>query len=206
MKKRARKRGRPAADFSARGQILMGAGAAFGKKGFDAASVEDICREANVVRSTFYRFYRSKEDVFAALLDTATTALVQSVRVAIASATTTEARMDAALDAYLRAQAFAGPLARVLVHAATTPNPIGMARRERSVRELASLFRDGLGDDAPDDLLVYKALLSALEAISLDLMAEGGIDEEKIARGKRLMKMLLAGLVPSSVTPRTRRR
>lgn len=195
MKKRVRKRGRPAADFSARGQIVSGAAAAFGAKGFDATSVEDICREANVVRSTFYRFYRSKEDVFAALLDTATTALVQSVRVAIASASTIEARMDAALDAYLRAQAFAGPLARVLVHAATTPNPIGAARRERSVRELATLFRDGLGDDAPDDLLVYKALLSALEAISLDLMRDGGIDEAKIARGKRLMKMLLAGVI-----------
>lgn len=184
---------------------MLGAGEAFGAKGFDAASVEDICRAANIVRSTFYRCYRSKEDVFAALLDAATTALVDSVRVAIASAHTTEERLDAALEAYLRAQAFAGPLARVLVHAATTPNAIGAARREKSVLELASLFRDGLGADAPEDLLIYKALLSALEAISLDLMAEG-MDEEKIAHGKRLMKLLMAGLLPPSRVERRERR
>jgi hypothetical protein len=123
----------------------------------------------------------------------ATTALVQAVRMAILSADTTAEKLDAALEAYLRAQAFAGPLASVLVHAATGPNPVGVARRKKSVNEFIELFRDGIGSKANQDELVYKGLLAALETVSLDLMAQGPMTEEKIQHGKAVLKTIVLG-------------
>ena len=51
-----------------RGQILEGARRIFVAVGFDAASMNDITREAGVSKSTLYVYFRSKEELFTALI------------------------------------------------------------------------------------------------------------------------------------------
>lgn len=65
-----RKRGgRPAAgtDPHKREQILEGARRVFTSVGFDAASMSDIAREADVSKATLYVYFTSKEQLFAAI-------------------------------------------------------------------------------------------------------------------------------------------
>lgn len=52
-----------------RGQILDGAKTVFMKMGFDAASMNDVTREAGVSKGTIYVYFDSKEDLFAALIE-----------------------------------------------------------------------------------------------------------------------------------------
>ncbi|WP_154719673.1 TetR/AcrR family transcriptional regulator [Ciceribacter naphthalenivorans] len=52
-----------------RGQILDGAKQVFMKMGFDAASMNDVTREAGVSKGTIYVYFQSKEDLFAALIE-----------------------------------------------------------------------------------------------------------------------------------------
>lgn len=52
-----------------RRQILDGARRAFVGLGFDAASMNDVVREAGVSKSTLYVYFRSKEDLFRALIE-----------------------------------------------------------------------------------------------------------------------------------------
>ncbi|PZU89195.1 MAG: TetR family transcriptional regulator [Shinella sp.] len=52
-----------------RGQILDGAKRVFMKMGFDAASMNDVTREAGVSKGTIYVYFESKEDLFAALIE-----------------------------------------------------------------------------------------------------------------------------------------
>ncbi len=52
-----------------RGQILDGAKRVFMKMGFDAASMNDVTREAGVSKGTIYVYFDSKEDLFAALIE-----------------------------------------------------------------------------------------------------------------------------------------
>src|ERR1700704_3169268 len=47
--------------------ILNAAREVFGALGYDAATVRDIIRRAGLAAGTFYNYYRSKEEVFAAL-------------------------------------------------------------------------------------------------------------------------------------------
>lgn len=63
--------GRSAAgeDPAKRRQILEGARQIFVSVGFDAASMNDIVRESGVSKSTLYVYFRSKEDLFHALIE-----------------------------------------------------------------------------------------------------------------------------------------
>ncbi|MCO4315706.1 TetR/AcrR family transcriptional regulator [Phyllobacterium sp. 21LDTY02-6] len=60
------KQGRPGAgqDPAKRQQILEGADRVFSQMGFDAASMNDITREAGVSKGTIYVYFDSKEELF----------------------------------------------------------------------------------------------------------------------------------------------
>jgi len=56
-------------DPAKRQQILEGAQNVFLRMGFDAASMNDITREAGVSKGTIYVYFNSKEDLFVALCE-----------------------------------------------------------------------------------------------------------------------------------------
>jgi AcrR family transcriptional regulator len=56
-------------DPAKRAQILEGAGRVIGRMGYDAASVNDIAREAGVSKGTIYVYFSSKEDLFEELME-----------------------------------------------------------------------------------------------------------------------------------------
>lgn len=64
-------RGRPAAgqDPVKRDQIMEGARRVFMDKGFDAASMNDVTREAGVSKGTIYVYFDNKEELFEALVE-----------------------------------------------------------------------------------------------------------------------------------------
>ncbi|HEY8128213.1 MAG TPA: TetR/AcrR family transcriptional regulator, partial [Hyphomicrobium sp.] len=64
-----RRGGRPAAgtDPQKRRQILDGAGRIFSTLGFDAASMSDVAREAQVSKATLYVYFQDKEHLFTAI-------------------------------------------------------------------------------------------------------------------------------------------
>ncbi|MBE3640357.1 TetR/AcrR family transcriptional regulator [Mangrovicoccus algicola] len=78
----ARRRGKAAAgtDPAKRAQILDGARSVFARLGFDAASMNDITREASVSKSTIYVYFASKEDLFEALISETRERLFAEVR------------------------------------------------------------------------------------------------------------------------------
>src|SRR5258707_7379951 len=49
--------------------ILDAAREVFGELGYETATVRDIIRRAGLAAGTFYNYYRSKEEAFAALAD-----------------------------------------------------------------------------------------------------------------------------------------
>lgn len=68
-----------------RDQILEGAKRVFMKAGFDAATMNDITREAQVSKGTIYVYFNNKEDLFAALIERERGRLVASIRQALAA-------------------------------------------------------------------------------------------------------------------------
>lgn len=68
------------ADPIKRGQILDGAHRVFMKMGYDAASMNDVTREAGVSKGTIYVYFQSKEELFAALIERAKGLFAESIR------------------------------------------------------------------------------------------------------------------------------
>lgn len=58
-----------ASDTAKRRQILAGAYRVFLDRGFDAASMNDITREAGVSKGTIYAYFEGKEELFEAVVD-----------------------------------------------------------------------------------------------------------------------------------------
>lgn len=51
-------------------QILQAAAVCFGRRGFHQATMQDICSEVGLSPGSVYRYFRSKEDLIAALVET----------------------------------------------------------------------------------------------------------------------------------------
>ncbi len=77
--------GRKAAgeDPAKREQIIEGAKRVFMSVGFDAASMNDITREAGVSKGTIYVYFQNKEDLFGALIERERNRVVRSIKHAL---------------------------------------------------------------------------------------------------------------------------
>ncbi|WP_158965024.1 TetR/AcrR family transcriptional regulator [Chachezhania sediminis] len=64
-----RKRHAAGEDPRKREQILKGAWRVFMEQGFDAASMNSICKAAGVSKGTLYVYFQNKEDLFVALVE-----------------------------------------------------------------------------------------------------------------------------------------
>lgn len=72
------------ADPVKREQIVDGAKRVFMQKGFDAASMNDITREAGVSKGTIYVYFENKEDLFVAMVEAERAAFLGSIIMVLA--------------------------------------------------------------------------------------------------------------------------
>ncbi|WP_349435959.1 TetR/AcrR family transcriptional regulator [Pararhizobium sp. A13] len=70
-------------DPAKREQIIDGAKRVFMSMGFDAASMNDITREAGVSKGTIYVYFENKEELFAAMIERERNRVVQTVKHAL---------------------------------------------------------------------------------------------------------------------------
>ncbi|APX23634.1 transcriptional regulator [Salipiger profundus] len=81
------------ADPEKRRQILEGAWRVFVEQGFDAASMNSICKAAGVSKGTLYVYFENKEDLFVALVEDKRQDLFQGIFARLAEAGSVEERL-----------------------------------------------------------------------------------------------------------------
>jgi AcrR family transcriptional regulator len=198
-----RRRGRPDASFSARAQILFGAASAFGAKGYADTAVEDVLKAARISRRTFYRFFRSKEDLFEELYEAASMVFLQSLRNAAALGAEPMEKLKNCLEVYLRAPQTAGAIFHVLQLEATRPGSKLAARRQFIYDALIEMLGDGIRamQGRTLDPLILRGLIAANESISLHVFSATDGSEPEIQRAKQAMLHLMhAALDPDAPT------
>jgi len=118
-----------------RSVILDAAGRVFAERGFVAATVRDVIRATPLAAGTFYKYFRSKEEVLRALRDSAALSLRPALRAARQDAATPEAFFAAAFRTFF-------------AYAAANPGPFAAVRRSDASHvpvdapELAACFTD----------------------------------------------------------------
>lgn len=179
-----------------RTRILRGAAHVFGERGYSATSVEAILSEAQVSRRTFYRTFRSKEDVLRTLFDKSVQLLVRAVREA---ADPTKSRHDSvvsSVEAYLRVHANAGPLARVLLLEQFSPESPLAAQRNRALSTFTKLIAGaavGAGRTPPDPVLVA-AVVAGINQVCVQMATEYPQGDWDIQRAKKAILRILSAL------------
>jgi len=127
--------------------ILQAAGGAFAARGFHAASMEAIAADAGVTKPMLYRYFGSKEQLYAAYVRATGNELVDRIRAPETRDQPADVRLRAGLRAFLTYVAARRAGWAVLHSETTAPTNVAIARevaelRERIIRILITLFDD----------------------------------------------------------------
>ncbi|MFI5308451.1 MAG: TetR/AcrR family transcriptional regulator [Polyangiales bacterium] len=177
-------------------RILRGAAAVFGRLGYGATSVQAILAEARVSRRTFYKIFRSKEDVLRVLFENSVSMLLSAVREADRSGKPSQERLASAVEAYIQVHARAGPLARVLLLEQFSPSSPLAKQRDAAMAAFTELLSEAIRRERlrpPDPILVH-GVVAAINQIAVQTATEhpeGGWDVE---RAKTSMLRILRAL------------
>jgi AcrR family transcriptional regulator len=128
-----------------RGRILEGLAAALAYHGYEDTKITDIVELAGVSRPTFYEFFESKDQCFAAAYEDGVERLVAAVEAAVAAEGAAEddcaARLSAGLAAGLGFLAASPSLAHLLLVESMAASRPARLEHERSLVRLAEALR-----------------------------------------------------------------
>ncbi len=175
----------------AQGGIVAAAAGVFARLGYEATRVEDILEAAGIARRTFYKYFKSKDEVLAALYELATGELLKAVRASGASPDPVEG-IKQTLDLYLDYHVENAALLRVLTEQAIRSESPLFEPRRRFREELGQILDQALRGRGKkgNDPMLYAAMLSAIEGLSLELLATGS-DPAQVKRAKKVMAFVL---------------
>jgi AcrR family transcriptional regulator len=182
----------------ARNMIMFGATRVFAMNGFRNVSVEDLLEAGQVSRRTFYRFFKSKEDVALAMYTLGTSSLLEACRRAIAAETDLLGQLERCIDIHLSNARTMGRLVYVLGgEAQSLESPLHPRRME--VHDLlVAMFRESEESKKVDPLFI-RTLIFALEQIVRTVLEQGDegrrVSAESIARARAVMMRVATGAV-----------
>jgi AcrR family transcriptional regulator len=177
-----------------RRKLLKSARRIFAREGFEAARIEDIAGETGYTRGAFYAHFKSKEDVFFALLEQQAKEHVQKIRALLERCSSPEERVETMRDYYVARIADRQWVMLMLefkLFAVRHPNARAkLAQTHRRIR--SSLTLDLIPGVLPSELQFtseYEGLRTALEATLSGLVLENAYDPKRIS-GDQVISIL----------------
>ncbi len=176
---------------------MFGATRVFVTKGFRAVSVEDLLEAGQVSRRTFYRFFKSKDDVALAMYTLGTSSLLDACRRAIAKDNDLIAQLERCIDIHLSNAQQMGRLVYVLGGEAQSLESPLYGRRIEVHDLLVDMFRTPESAGANVDPLLIRALVIALEQITRMVLEDEGrrVTPAAIGRARAVMMRIATGTV-----------
>ncbi len=165
-----------------REQILLAALQCFGEKGYHASTMDDLVRESGLSKGSLYWHFRSKEEVFLALLDSFATeiygdwdALAEADGDAIE---TLRQEIQASVDRFSNQRVFLMAWVEFLSHPAARERMSEVYRVSRA--KLAKIIKAGrragtLRPGAPAEQIAA-ALVAAIEGLFLQWLVDPDFD------------------------------
>ena len=159
---------------SQRTRLLEAVGRAVAEKGYAAATIDDIVRDAGVSKKTFYEHFSDKLDRFLAAYETASDELLEHVRAAQDAAEGEWlARTRAGIRAYLRWLAAEPALAKVFLIEVAAAGPTALEHRERLRDRYAERMRElQVANSVPDE--IFHAVVAGADDLVVRRLREGG--------------------------------
>jgi len=177
-------------------RILRAAMNVFGRLGYADTRVEDILEEAEISRPTFYRYFKSKEDVFDAVDEVVSKSFFQTLTSAVASVDDPLQKLEKGIDAYLQWLYATGPVAGTTRRHPTHPQLHIAKRREEALRMIVDVFLEqtlkALGEEY--DPWLFSMLQAATEQAGELLILEGLRPGDAKRAKQSIMRIITATL------------
>jgi AcrR family transcriptional regulator len=158
---------------SQRTRILGAVGRAVAEKGYAAATIDEVVRDAGVSKKTFYEHFSDKLECFLAAYEAASDELFEHVRAAQDAGGEWLARTRAGVHAYLRWLAAEPALARVFLIEVAAAGPEALERRERLRDRYAERMRElQVANSVPDE--IFHAVVAGADDLVVRRLREGG--------------------------------
>jgi AcrR family transcriptional regulator len=177
----------------ARGKILAAAVDAFAERGVASTRVEDLLIAAGVSRRTFYLQFPDRDAVVHALYELVTHELAAMFVAAGAERRPVREVVGEALEAYFELHRTDRPFVRALVLESLRADSSLFATRQRFRGQISAALDamfTATGGRALDPL-VATALVSAVEGISLELLAADQLGEPELVRARAVLEQLV---------------
>lgn len=197
-----------------RASLVAAARVVFERDGFLNSRVVDISAEAKVATGTFYTYFQSKEEAFAAVLETAQDDMMHPgmPRTPVAGDSepaSVAAVFEASHRAYLEAYRRNAKLMMLMEQVATIDPAFALLRRrrgqtfvDRNAARIKQLQDDGLADSALDPAMTSRALSSMVSRVAYSsFVLEENYDFEVMV--STLTKVWVNALMLSSPTPQS---
>jgi AcrR family transcriptional regulator len=168
-----------------RAQLLSVARKVFGRSGFHSVSMDEVAREAGITKPILYDHFRSKEELYIALLDADAQALEERVRSALTADTGNRQRIRQSFQAYFDFVDEHAAGFRLFVQETMNGDDVFRSKvqgvRDRILSEVSDLIvRESQGAvDREDADTVALALVAMLESVA---RRDPGGPKEKRAR------------------------
>lgn len=184
----------------ARNMIMFGAVRVFATQGIRHASVEDLLEAGQVSRRTFYRFFKSKDDVALAVYTFGTATLIENCRRAIAAVPDDLiAQLEKCIDIHLTNAQTMGRLIYVLGGEAHRLESPLHARRMEVHDAMVEMLYQGSPAAKKIDPLLGRTLILAIEAVVRSTLQDGDegrrVTPAMIARARRVMLRVATGAI-----------
>ena len=168
-----------------RDRILHGAYSTIGERGIGPTKVKHILDAAGVSRRTFYQYFRSKDDVLAAVYFVVKEGLIQVIATAVVSEPKASAKVNAAVSAYVDYQRRSGRGLMELQAEAIRPDSPLAQHRESTLDSVVGVVDAAVQDNIGlrCDPLVYRAVLMGIEGMVIHLQRDGDFS---VADGERI--------------------
>ncbi|WP_320672583.1 TetR/AcrR family transcriptional regulator [Patulibacter defluvii] len=146
--------------------------------GYGDMSVEDIIGTAGVSRRTFYDHYANKEAAFLAAYDDAVGRLQDDMRAAFDSADDVIARTTGALAVLIDRLASDPAMAEMCVVEVLAAGPQAVARRDDTMRRLATLINEGVALlSGPTNSLTAETIVGGIHEVVYARVLRGELDQ-----------------------------
>ncbi|MEE2904067.1 MAG: TetR/AcrR family transcriptional regulator [Myxococcota bacterium] len=191
------KRGRPAhnsADLMAAKSSILQAAAQVFDRSDEEAPVEEVLKEAQISRATFYKHFTSKEVLKETLFEFAANNVFQTIQDEVNQVEDPLERLSRGLRAFLSFHANRPRLYRTLLRSSLTPGTSLYSIRRKIIAKFSNFLATEVerAGREPIDPLTYEALLGAVEGTSINVLkGSGEVDPETIQRAHAVLMRVI---------------
>lgn len=182
----------------ARDKMLYAALHLFTTKGFKETSILEIVEQARVSKTTFYQYFKSKEELLVSLFQQLAEEMIEAVENAVQQEKKVTYKAYAGIRRYIEICVDRSPVAQLLlVESVGVSQAVEKVRRE-ALRRLADLIYQIVKNAIPDSVpaeevrVVSQAMVGAINEVVVQNLFESGQDIH-IDRLARLLNRIVVG-------------